>query len=311
MFMQTESVTNVKLIDLRKIWDQAAHNAFTDLQLFRSRWFCVFREGEDHVSPLGKIRVLSSEDGVQWSSAALLEMQRTDLRDPKISIAPSGRLMLNAGAAFHAPSNRKHHSYVWFSNDGFEWREPHEIGEPNCWLWRVTWHRNIAYSIGYTTVEPLTIKLYASRDGIQYDLVADDLRTEDFPNEATLAFQKDDTALCLLRREAGEASALLGISRPPYAKWEWKNLGLRIGGPNLLILPDGRIVAAIRRYHGRVWTSLNFLDPVEGRLREFLALPSGGDSSYAGLCWHEGSLWVSYYSSHELRTNIYLARVQI
>ena len=42
-----------------------------------------------------------------------------------------------------------------------------------------------------------------------------------------------------------------------------------------------------------------------------LTLPSGGDTSYAGMVWHDGLLWVSYYSSHEGKTAIYLARVKL
>ena len=42
-----------------------------------------------------------------------------------------------------------------------------------------------------------------------------------------------------------------------------------------------------------------------------LTLPSGGDTSYAGLVWHDGLLWVSYYSSHEGKSSIYLARVKL
>ena len=40
-----------------------------------------------------------------------------------------------------------------------------------------------------------------------------------------------------------------------------------------------------------------------------LTLPSGGDTSYAGMVWHEDLLWMSYYSSHEESTNVYLAKV--
>jgi len=43
---------------------------------------------------------------------------------------------------------------------------------------------------------------------------------------------------------------------------------------------------------------------------ELLRLPSGGDTSYPGLVWHGGLLWVSYYSSHEGRASIYLARCE-
>ena len=40
-----------------------------------------------------------------------------------------------------------------------------------------------------------------------------------------------------------------------------------------------------------------------------LTLPSGGDTSYAGMVWHDDFLWMSYYSSHEGGTSIYLAKV--
>ena len=37
----------------------------------------------------------------------------------------------------------------------------------------------------------------------------------------------------------------------------------------------------------------------------------GGDTSYAGMVWHEGLLWVSYDASHEGKTAAYLARVKL
>ena len=48
----------------------------------------------------------------------------------------------------------------------------------------------------------------------------------------------------------------------------------------------------------------NSYDPV-------LHLPSGGDCSYPGMVWHDGLLWMSYYSSHEGKTSIYLAKVRL
>ncbi|MCK5464385.1 MAG: hypothetical protein KAI95_15260, partial [Bacteroidales bacterium] len=58
-------------------------------------------------------------------------------------------------------------------------------------------------------------------------------------------------------------------------------------------------------------TSLCLVDPVKGDMKECLKLPSGGDTSYAGMVEHEGSIWISYYSSHEEKTAIYLARVRL
>ena len=65
------------IVDVRRIWDEAPHNAFTDLLRHDGRWYCVFREGEKHVSPDGALRVLSSVDGRNWKSLALLQRERT------------------------------------------------------------------------------------------------------------------------------------------------------------------------------------------------------------------------------------------
>ena len=79
----------------------------------------------------------------------------------------------------------------------------------------------------------------------------------------------------------------------------------------MLFLPDGRLVAAVRLYNGETRTSLCWIDPQKGSVAEALKLPSGGDTSYAGLVLNDGLLWVSYYSSHEGKTAIYLAKAKI
>ena len=79
----------------------------------------------------------------------------------------------------------------------------------------------------------------------------------------------------------------------------------------ILQLPNGPIVAGTRLYDGKVRTSLSWLDPEAGKLVELLALPSGGDTSYPGLVWHDDLLWMSYYSSHEGKAAIYLAKIKI
>src|SRR5688572_24160679 len=81
---------NLKKVQVRKIWDQAPHNAFTDLVRFQDRWFCVFREGQGHVSPDGALRVIASADGEKWESAALITSPNSDLRDAKITVTPKG-----------------------------------------------------------------------------------------------------------------------------------------------------------------------------------------------------------------------------
>ena len=38
-----------ELIEVKKIWDQAPHNAFTGLVKWKDAWYCVFREGSGHI----------------------------------------------------------------------------------------------------------------------------------------------------------------------------------------------------------------------------------------------------------------------
>src|SRR3954453_14624512 len=84
-----------ELLNVTKIWDAAGHNAFTDLLRHNGAWWCVFRESSAHIPGLdGKIRVLRSVDARTWESAALIAEKTIDLRDPKLSVMPDGRLML-------------------------------------------------------------------------------------------------------------------------------------------------------------------------------------------------------------------------
>jgi len=140
-----------------------------------------------------------------------------------------------------------------------------------------------------------------------------------YPNESSIIFG-GDTAYCLLRRDgqplhSDPKSALLGVSEPPYTEWEWKDLGIRLGGPILLEAPNGRLVAAVRIHESEDWhpshTSVCWIDPDTGTFEESLRLPSGGDTSYAGLSMDNGLLWVSYYSTHEAKTSVYLAKVDL
>jgi len=307
---QAAAPGQLRLVGVEKIWDRAPHNAFTDLVRFKDRWFCTFREGKAHVSPDGALRVIASADGRTWTPAAILASPTADLRDPKLSVTPDGRLML-LGAA--APHNRTpiRQSLAWFSSDGAAWTEPAEVGDPDFWLWRVAWRGGTAYGVGYDVAGRDTVRLYRSADGRKFETLAADMGLRGYPGETALLFDADGTGWALVRREAGDKAAQLGRARPPYAEWTWKGLGEHIGGPALTRAPDGRLLAAVRLYTPKTRTALCWIDPDAGRLTEALSLPSGGDTSYAGILWHDGLLWMSYYASHEGKACIYLARVAL
>ncbi len=302
------------LVSVTRIWDGGAHNAFTDLIRWRNRWYCTFREADDHIGGDGRIRVLVSDDGEKWTSAALIAESGIDLRDPKLSVAPDDRLMMVAGGSvYEGKRYLGRQPRVMFSSDGGAWTTPQRILAEGDWLWRVTWHEGRAYGVTYKTdpANPTewTATLVSSGDGRAFDRVAT-FAVPGRPNETTLRFMPDGEMVALVRREAGNRFAWLGRSRAPYTTWTWHELAQHVGGPNFIRLSDGTLWASGRSYPGGPKTVVARLT-LDGGYEPVLTLPSGGDTSYAGMVWHEGVLWVSYYASHEGRTSIYVARVNV
>lgn len=308
----------LELLHARKIWDQGPHNAFTDLVRSHDRFFCVFREAKGHVSPDGTIRILSSPDGKRWDSAGLLALAGHDLRDPKICTTPDGRLMVCGGAAVRQGSQpaTSHRSFVCLSTDGKRWGKIQWVARPDEWLWRITWFEKKAYGVSYfvgpesRATRRYGTRLYVGDDGLNFRPLVPQLFEKSGPTEGTLRFAADGTCYLLQRRDGRPSNtALLGTSRPPYTEWAWKDLGQYYGGPNFIQLPGGRWIAGGRLITPGTGakTVICDLDVARGKLTPLVTLPSGGDTSYPGLVWHEDQLWVSYYSSHEGKTSIYLA----
>ena len=306
----------LELIESNMVWDAAPHNAFTDLVRFQEQWYIGFREADSHlVSGDGDVRVIRSTDGVSWESVALLDYgPEYDMRDAKLHVTADGRLMLNTAAAPLAYTNQRQ-SLVWFTDDGTDWSDgPYEIGEPNWWLWGVEVHPDgTIYGTGYgdITTHPRTTRLYKSSDGINYETIVPTLTPDPETGEASIIFLDDGTALSLVRDNTGQDRSLLGTATGDYTDWTFQVVDTRVGGPELIQLPDGNILAATRLYDVYQRTSLSWIDPESGQMTELLTLPSGGDTSYPGMVWYDDTLWVSYYSSHEGKAKIYLAQVSV
>ncbi len=131
------------------------------------------------------------------------------------------------------------------------------------------------------------------------------------PNETTLRFAEDGTMSALVRLERGTRNVTLGTSRPPYKSWSWTDLGQPAQGPNFLPLGAAEALYAGRAYPlGANGPRTVFGRIANDRAEPLLILPSGGDCSYPGMALDaDGSLLLSYYSSHEGRAAIYLARI--
>ncbi len=302
------------LISVRKIGDTAPHNAFTDMVRYNDQFYVVYREGAGHVSSDGALHVIRSHDGTTWETASRITATDADLREAKFLVNSNGSLSLIGAAALHDTSSGvTHQTRLWNSPDGTNWSASQDIGDPNIWLWRTVWHNDTAYGVGYHFNGDTFTRLYTSTDGVNFAPYLDRLYDAGHPNEAGIAFLDDGRMVVLLRNEyPSPRSSQIGVSSGNFLQWTWSDTGVQIGGPDLYVLPDGRIIAATRLYDGPVHrTALSWLDIEDGTLTEFLTLPSGGDTSYPGMLYEDGTLWVSYYSTHEGSTNVYMAKVDI
>ncbi|MEX0642987.1 MAG: hypothetical protein WD468_09825 [Pirellulales bacterium] len=317
---------------VEKIWDQARHSAFTDLIRWQDRFYCTFREGERHVFGAdGQVRIITSDDGKHWKSVALLAEKGVDLRDPKLSITPDDRLMILMGGSYYKGHKLlRRLSRVSFLKPGeAEPTNPvpvkldSSVASGNDWVWRVTWHKGVGYGNLYQAFYPPGTKpdfpnadnrpwgfyLVKTIDGIHYEPVA----TFDLgmANEATSIFLDDDRMLTIVRNVD---VADLGISSPPYTDWKWKRLPRQLGGPDLIHLPNGTIVLGTRVLEGPQGSIRHTIFgtlALDGTFTECIRLPSGNDTSYPGMLIYNDMLWASYYSSHEGRASIYLAKIPL
>lgn len=322
-FVSSNGQTEIRTV---KIWDSAPHNAFTDLVRHKGYFYCTFREGENHVparrAQNGKVRILKSRDGRHWESLALLANEQYDLRDPKISVIPGGRLLVIMGGSDYTTGKLGGClTHVSFGNIKGFFTDPRPvIIDPAVktdfdWIWRLTWNKGTGYGVVYQPVQndgEIATQLLSTTDGIHYQLVCR-LNLTGKPNEATVRFEGDRMYI-VVRREGQDSNGLIGFSDPPYRNFTWTDLGMRLGGPEFAFTGKNNIALGTRLYRskeeGGVITGIVFMD-TSGHVQKILELPSGGDTSYPGMVVRHKKLWMSYYSSHEGKTGVYFAKVRL
>jgi len=304
--------SDARLENTVEVWSGGPHNAFTDLVWYEGAFYATFRQASKHNvpdlgQPGGIVRVLRSTDGVQWNSTATFSLGdfNHDLRDPKLTITPDNQLMLLATDVPHAGSGGTRQTYTWRSTDGATWGTPSPALNDQRWLWRVEWNpaNDAAYGISYIGN---STRLHASPTGAIYGTVVPTLVDG---NEGSLLFLADGATAALVRREGAGARFALSTN---LTDWDFRDTGVFVGGPDMIQIPDGRIIVGGRfldNFTSNPRTSLGWLDPVAGTIQEFLTFPSGGDTGYPGFAWHDDKLWVSYYSSHTGNARIYLSSV--
>lgn len=301
----------------KRIWNRAKHNAFTDLCEFAGGLFCAFREATDHISPDGVIRILHTQCDGKVKNHTRIALPGADLRDPKLSVTPDGKLLLIAYARFADASNKTSHaqSYCWFSSDGISWSGGRAFGPKNWWLWRISWRDDKAMGLAYNR-DRQAVNLHEGDPRrtflkVMPGVFSQQTHGKGYPNESDIALHADKTAYTILRRDADSCTAQLGIAKPPYRQWQWHDLQEYIGGPACIFLNQNTLLIAGRRWRKQgpqtaIWT----LNLNTRTLALKLLLPSAGDCSYPGLERINNTLFVSYYSSHQDgKSAIYLTEI--
>ncbi|MCQ2180902.1 MAG: hypothetical protein MJY50_02420 [Bacteroidales bacterium] len=309
--------------DARCIWE-GGHCAFPSIEKFQGRYYVTFRQGEGHIfdkqgRAAGRVRVLSSADGENWESVAVLAKEGFDLRDPKLSVTPDGRLMLViGGSVYEGKTLVQRIPHVSFSTDGINFSDPvpavfgDDIPYGMEWLWRLTWHDGIGYAVIYGE----QFALVRTVDGIHYETVTE-IEADGQPNETTLRFTRDGRMAMMIRREKDGHGRYgwWGVSEAPYKDWSFTPMGFGLGGPEFTILDDDRVIMGTRSYFlDRKPKTILLKGGLDGVFEEMCVLPSGGDCSYPGFLIEGDELWVVYYSAHGLQpgsASIYLTRIPL
>lgn len=317
LFLFSLFAEEATLISVNKIWDKDEYSAFPDIIEYQNKFWVAFREANDHIGVHdGKVRILSSTDGNTWNEETILAKEGYDLRDPKFSLMPNGKLMLNMGGSRYDNGDVLFHSFIAFSSDGKNWSPLQQTNLKGEWVWRVEWLEDTGYGFSYRVSDPSDLKkpwvlsLFKTQDGTNYTLVKE-FDISKHPSEATVRFLKDKTMVALLRRQG---NGWIGQAKPPYTDFDWKDVGFPLGGPNFIVLPDGKMWAASRSYtlEGGKLILHTAVGPMTlTTYKPEFELPSLGDTSYPGLAYKDGILYVVYYSSHEQKTSIYLAKIKL
>ncbi|WEJ63367.1 hypothetical protein [Thiomicrorhabdus lithotrophica] len=310
----------LEFIESKCISNQAPHSAFTDLIFYQNEWYCAFREGSSHMSLDGQAKVLKSKNGLAWDEFAVLTWQGGDVRDPKFVIRHDGKLLITVGVRLAVPTvlSEKIFSTSWLFDSDNGLSGPFYCNTSSgTWRWGPTQYGSDIFSVGYAGKD-LEGCLYKSADGKNWQAYVRPFFPESpcFTNESSLVFTQSETAFCLLRRDGANCSGLWGVAKKPYTRWNWFNLPLAIGGPKLIELSTGQLIACFRLIEVdsegalEAKTVLYEISPV-GEMTFLIQLPSDGDTSYAGMVECDKDLWVSYYSSHEEKSSIYIAKLHI
>ena len=321
----------VRVSNVRRVFHNGEHNAFTDLIRWQGSYWLTFRSCPDGhmVHPTASIIVLSSDDTQQWEVQYRFSVPKRDTRDPHF-LAFQDKLFVYTGTWYSGDGTlprdqydlNKHLGYAAWTVDGRSWNGPRLLeGTYGHYIWRAATRDGTAYLCGRRNRDFAQVS--GERDLVQSAMLESDdglvwkfhsLFQENRGDETAFLFEDDGSLMAISR--SGSRPAQLVQSKPPYTEWTRKDLSQYIGGPLLVRWGDRWLVGGRQSTSSGPRTTLYWL--VDEQLHKVAELPSGGDNSYPGFVAFSSTRGVvSWYSSHEKDehgatiTAIYMADLEV
>jgi hypothetical protein len=294
------------------------HNSNTDL-IFWNKTGVIYLIHDHRPFHLGstdaKLMIWNSTDAHTWTKVSEFQVPGNDIRDPKFAII-GNRLFLYALKNLGIMATPYQTVYT-YTDDGINWQPFQDISQAGWLFWRPKTNDNITWYVPAYWHEHGQSILLNSTDGINWNIVAT-INIGEGNDETAIEFLPDGRMICTARLEGiadsifgnANASTLIATSSYPFTNWSShiKSTVTRLDGPVLFSYENktyavGRNQIGPRTYFtelgsafSRKRTSLYLVNETTG-LTYITDLPSGGDTSYAGVVQNGTELYVSYYTS--------------
>ena len=185
----------LNLEEVRNVWYDGYHNAFTDIAEFKGNHFCTFRHGLKHLPDgKGEIYVVSSENLDDWKLLKNFP-PLADSRDSKLF-----EFQNKLGVIFFAFPDlinyrKQTDVYISYSEDGISFPELTKLENNNYIFWRIRPFEGKLYATGYYAPEEEKDKkrwsscLFVSEDGVSFSKVGPIVDGQ-YANETDLLFEE-------------------------------------------------------------------------------------------------------------------------
>lgn len=305
-----ETPATIKPREVRKIFADGKHNAFTALARFQDQYWVAFRSGKDHNSKDGDIVVLRSPDGKTWTEALRLSVG-TDDRDPQFLVVGKRLILYD-----FLEDGKKSATYATFTEDGKTWSKPQIAYEPPYIIWKPCAFGGKYYSGAHkidnaNSGKNRQVHLVESEDGLNWKKIST-IRAGSWESETTLHFDAKGKITAFLRQKYGSPPAQILEAVPPYTEWKGRPSPVpHFSGHSAHTFNGTDYLLSRTLDYGTKKTGCTIFIFADGKLQPYCVLPAGGDCAYTGAVQAGDDMLVSYYSSHEGGTNIYFAVVPL